>query len=419
MRTDQRPLFGAGERLSIQRSIELSLESLNAYATHHEEWYVAWSGGKDSTATLTFLLWALDSGRVQPRPKRLVVLYADTRMEILPLAHVAQDMIREMRDRDIEVRPVMAPMDKRFLVYMLGRGVPPPNNGTLRWCTRQIKVDPMRDEIARLGTESGKPGLVITGVRIGESAARDARLHNACSKDGAECGQGHYQSALEGKNATLAPLVHWRVCHVWAWLKSWATLEEYGGWSTAMLADAYGGEEAEEINARTGCVGCPLAQRDNALEAVIKMPRWAYLEPLLGLKPLWRELREPRHRLRQPGGERRQSGELASNQNRMGPLTLEARKMALDRVLDIQHWVNEAARAQNRPLLDMLNHEEHVRILDLIAAGTWPRGWTGSEPVATTPVEAWSESGSVQGFLPGIVPASDPQDTLGLEEPCD
>jgi DNA sulfur modification protein DndC len=42
----------------------------------------------------------------------------------------------------------MAPLDKRFLVYILGRGVPPPNNNTLRWCTRQIKVDPMAAELS-------------------------------------------------------------------------------------------------------------------------------------------------------------------------------------------------------------------------------------------------------------------------------
>ena len=397
----------------MQEAIRLSLESLNTYADLHDEWAIAWSGGKDSTATLSFLLWALDTDRIRNPPKRLVVLYADTRMEILPLAHVAQDMIREMRKLKIDVRPVMAPMDKRFLVYILGRGVPPPNNGTLRWCTRQIKVDPMKAEIANLGSDSGKPWLVITGVRIGESAVRDARLATSCSRDGAECGQGHYQSALEGKNATLAPLVHWRVCLVWEWLRRWAPLHDYGGWNTTMLADAYGGEEAEEINARTGCTGCPLATRDSALEAVIAMPRWAYLEPLLGLKPLWRELREPRHRLRQPGGERRQDGTLTENQHRMGPLTMAARRMALERVLDIQHRVNEAALSQGRPMLDMLNHEEHVRILDLIAADTWPRGWSGREPMATDPFTE-DEADPLQARL--FEDREDDPDTLGLEE---
>ncbi|MGC8384963.1 hypothetical protein ACP3P8_23010 [Pseudomonas aeruginosa] len=51
-----------------------------------------------------------------------------------------------------------------------------------------------------------------------------------------------------------------------------------------MIADAYGGDEAEEINARTGCTGCPLASEEKALETVLAMPHWAYLAPLRGLK---------------------------------------------------------------------------------------------------------------------------------------
>jgi DNA sulfur modification protein DndC len=87
------------------------------------------------------------------------------------------------------------------------------------------------------------------------------------------------------------------VCHVWEWLKHWAPQAEFGDWSTAMIADAYGGDEAEEINARTGCIGCPLAQEDKALDTRAAECRVvAYLAPLKGLKPLWRELREPQHR---------------------------------------------------------------------------------------------------------------------------
>jgi DNA sulfur modification protein DndC len=175
---------------------------------------------------------------------------------------------------------VRAPLDKRFLVYILGRGVPPPNNNTLRWCTRQIKVDPMAAAIeARIAEIEGNV-LMITGVRQGESAVRDARIAMSCSKDGGECGQGWYQQVLpnakgiRGRIATLAPLLHWRVCNVWDWLKVFAPSAEYGGWPTAMLADAYGGDEAEEVNARTGCIGCPLASKDLALDAVVTMPGW-------------------------------------------------------------------------------------------------------------------------------------------------
>ncbi|TEB41488.1 FAD synthetase, partial [Flavobacterium circumlabens] len=54
--------------------------------------------------------------------------------------------------------------------------------------------------------------LMLTGVRLGESAVRDQRINTSCSKDGAECGQGWYQSGLQNDLcSTLAPILHWRV----------------------------------------------------------------------------------------------------------------------------------------------------------------------------------------------------------------
>src|SRR3546814_1317583 len=91
---------------------------------------------------------------------------------------------------------------------------------------------------------------------------------------------------------SLAPILHWRVCNVWDWLRVYAPQRQYGGWETGPLADAYGGDEAEEVNARTGCMGCPLAARDLALDAVIAQPDWSYLAPLKGLRPVWRTLRD-------------------------------------------------------------------------------------------------------------------------------
>ena len=103
------------------------------------------------------------------------------------------------------------------------------------------------------------------------------------------------------------------------------------------------------------------------------------------LRPMWRELREPFNRLRKPGGETRQDGTPVANQHRMGPLTLEARQMALARVLDIQARINSEAVRLNRPLVDILNAEEATRIRELISANTWPQKWRGDEPRADEP----------------------------------
>jgi DNA sulfur modification protein DndC len=397
--TRQASLFGAGRRIQMDESIALTIRSLQTYGPSHRHWAIAWSGGKDSTTLVTLIVWLIESGRI-PRPETLTVLYADTRMELLPLAFAASDIRGELAERGIETRTVTAPLDKRFLVYILGRGVPPPNNNTLRWCTRQIKIDPMTAELRRLHEHRGEKVLMLTGVRQGESAIRDGRIAMSCGKDGGECGQGWYQETLpEALCDTLAPLLHWRVCHIWEWLKHWAPMAEYGDWSTRMIADAYGGDEAEEINARTGCVGCPLAQQDKALDSVVAMPAWAHLAPLKLLRPLYRELREPKVRLRKAGLEPLKGGGFAKNPQRMGPLTLEARRAALARVLAIQAEVNAGAARAGRPGIDLLNAEEVSRIEELLAAGQWPDGWSGDEPHADELLEKVFADGSTQPLL--------------------
>ncbi len=375
--------------------VELTLQSLRAYWSEHQHFAVAWSGGKDSTALLTLLVHLIDTGAI-PQPECLWVFYADTRQELPPIQAAAEQIMARLRRRNwIRVVVVRAPIDKRFMVYILGRGVPPPNNNTLRWCTRQIKVDPMAAALEQALDRMPGKALMLTGVRQGESAIRDGRIAMSCSKDGAECGQGWYQQVLpdakgiKGRLATLAPMLHWRVCWIWDWLKIFAPMAEFGEWPTQILADAYGGDDATEINARTGCIGCPLAQRDTALETIVTMPAWSHLSPLLELKPLYRWMREPHQRHRKSGVERLKSGAIAKNPQRMGPLTIEARREALDRILDIQ----------NRARVDLINAEEEARIRELIAARTFPDKWTGGEPRADRWLDAVYGDGSEQPIL--------------------
>ncbi len=404
MSVHQPTLFEGAKRLVYDEAVEMTLQSMQAYGPAHDHWVFAFSGGKDSTATLTVIIHLLDAGRLA-MPKSISVLYADTRMELTPLSIAAENLLTRLSARGIYCETVYAPMDQRFLVYMLGRGVPPPNNNTFRWCTRQIKVEPMTAALERRISQLDGSILMITGVRQGESAIRDGRISMSCGKDGAECGQGWYQQVvpeakgIKGRIATLAPILHWRVCNVFDWLKIYARLEEYGGWDTAAVVDAYGGDEAQEINARTGCIGCPLASKDLGLQTVLGVPYWSYIAPLLGLKPLYRELREPKNRLKKTGIDENGDIATAKNKQRMGPLTFSARLMALDRILSIQSEINIQADLLGRPRVDILNPAEQARIRELIEMRTWPNGWLGDEPTADTPMDAVFADGSVQPLL--------------------
>jgi DNA sulfur modification protein DndC len=295
----------------------------------------------------------------------------------------------------MKTQVVLPALDDRFYVYLFGRGVPAPKN-RFRWCTPQLKIEPMELALAGLRQQYGEKFLMLTGVRIGESAARDQRIALSCSKDGAECGQGWFQISTPASVAdVLAPLLHWRVCHVWDWL-TFYTGEH--GFSTQLVAEAYGGDEAEEINARTGCIGCNLASKDTALDTILALPQWEYLMPLKRLRPLYQELMKPQYRLRK-NGETNKDGSLSANPMRMGPYTLEARRYGLAQVLAIQEDVNNAARTQRRPEIDLINQEELARIHALIESNTWPDRWTGQEIRADLMVDQVLRGGLVQPVM--------------------
>lgn len=383
------------QRMQLSDSLELTAISLCEYAQRYQHWAIAFSGGKDSSALVSVVLYLIASGRV-PRPKTLTVLYGDTRQELPPLNIAALQTLAAVRAAGYEARVVLPALDDRYFVYILGRGVPPPNNNTLRWCTAQLKVEPMTAALKELRDLHGEKFLMLTGVRVGESAARDQRIAFSCGKNGAECGQGWYQETTPAAVAdTLAPLLHWRVCHIWDWLTFEAPAITP---AVSLVAQVYGGEEAEEINARTGCVGCPLATKDTALDNLLSMPDWSYLAPFKRLRPLYVELRRFKHR-KQKDGERNKGGELSSNPNRKGPLTLAAREWALGEVLGVQAEINAAAAAQGRPLVDLINAEEEARIRALIAARTYPNRWSDADPDATVLIAQTLGEGMVQNIL--------------------
>jgi DNA sulfur modification protein DndC len=395
MKVEQMNMFAGSKRLQMNESIELTIQSLLAYGPKYDYWCMAWSGGKDSTTLVTLIIYLITSGKI-PAPKKIFIEYADTRLEMLPLYIAAQTIMEELKEKGYEVDVVMASLENRFLTYMLGRGVPPPNNATFRWCTSRIKIEPMQRALEKLVGDLGQKVLMLTGVRQGESAIRDQRIIMSCGKNGAECGQGWYQETLpKALCDTLAPILHWRVCHVWEWLKHWAPLPEFGDFSTELIAEVYGGDEAEEINARTGCSGCPLTDKDTATDNILKKPKWEYLRPIKRLRPIFRELRKAENRLRKTGKEI--SNE--KNKQRMGPLTMGAREWAFNEILKIQDEINAEAIKQGRPTISLLNEEEQAFIRKCWAENLWPNKWTGAEPRADTPMDTVYPDGTIQPLI--------------------
>ncbi|WP_228021821.1 hypothetical protein [Vasconcelosia minhoensis] len=176
------------------------------------------------------------------------------------------------------------------------------------------------------------------------------------------------------------------------------------GYPTYEVAEVYGHNpqdelgETEPMNARTGCIGCPLVQQDTALERILQNPKWAYLAPLQELRGLYWQIKSPQYRLRKHG-ETRKDGSLAAKQGRLGPLTMEARCWMLGEVQRIEAAVNAGAREHRQPEISLINDEELARIEALISADTWPEKWDGTEYRGDTWLPEILSDGSIQPLL--------------------
>ena len=430
MRQYQRTFWTAEERLTIEEAISLTVDSLKNYGRLYDHWVFAFSGGKDSTAVLTLALHLIETGQID-RPARMTALMSDTRQEFPPLLLSARIILAAAERHGVEIEVVTPAVDRRMYVYMLGRGVPPAGNDHFRWCTRILKGDPMDRAMMVMGWEAKinrlhtvaqfarqngwgwlpilghgldaieRPGLLnLTGVRLGESEVRDARISLSCSTDG-ECGQGWFHKDRPGISMALAPLVHWRLCHIEDWLSLFAP--GYG-FDTSILCQMYGLglQDDQETAMRTGCAGCMLVSRDRALERIVSLPEWDYLLPLRRLKGVYAELKKPFNRLRKVDF-LNQQGEQHARYRQLGPLTMAARLWGLEQILAIQEEVNVEARQRGAPEMYLIEEEEEMRILELIAADTWPQGWRGDEPVGDEPLERWElladGAAAVQGVL--------------------
>jgi len=398
----QKPLEN-GES-AICRSL-LALRELGKQVKH---WSIPFSGGKDSTAVTALVLWAIENGYVE-RPKTLTVLRSDTTQELPELNHNAEILMAEVRRRGFRAVTVGPVLKDRFYVNILGRGLLPVHASLRgRWCTRVLKVKPMEEALAKTAEAvAGEKFLMMSGVRFNESRSRDAKLNDskqvafaACSKDSGECGSGGIwmDKKMSGKYVALPLIVNWRECIVYDFLQGWFVFNEKNFYRvdlvpsaretvlqnrlvtrgsflrkghglerfTQPVAKMYGQHEdgLVERSLRFGCLGCSVVSEDRmTIEAAKKNPK---LTPILELRAVWEEMRNPAFRLWKP----------SKNQNfskgHHGPLTIKARKYFLPKILDIQR----------RSEVVLVTDADLVEIERCWREGVYPRGWTGDEILA-------------------------------------
>ena len=271
-----------------ENTLEELIEEIEyVYKSDKRPWVIGYSGGKDSTTVVELVYKMLLKLPENERTKNVYIVSSDTLIEN-PLIKIylskMNDMLGKAAIRDfvpIKSAMVTPPPSNSFWANVIGRGFPTPRmNGTFRWCTDRLKINPSADYIRRVIQEENQEVVVLLGVRKAESIARKRRI------EGRELA-----NRLMNRHETIQdayvynPIVELTTDDVWDVL-----LKVDGGktpWGSnnnelvSLYADAdsgecpfagihAGGQTQSCGNSRFGCWVCTVVKEDKSLNGFIK-----------------------------------------------------------------------------------------------------------------------------------------------------
>lgn len=335
---------------------ELIEEIKYVYLSDNRPWVIGYSGGKDSTTVVELVYKMLQSLKVSERIKNVYIVSSDTLIEN-PLIKIYLEkmntMLGKAAEKDglpIKSCMVTPPANNSFWANVIGKGLPTPRmNGTFRWCTDRLKINPSGEYIKKIIKDEKKEVVVLLGVRKAESIARKRRI------EGRELANRLLNRHETIKDAYVYnPIVELTTDDVWdVLLKCDEGKTPWGSDNSELIslyADADSGEcpfagvsKAEGQtqscgNSRFGCWVCTVVKEDKSLNGFIRSGH-RELIPLAEFRT-WlmsiRDLDEMREKKRRNGT----VYETKDGNRGYGPFTWEARKEILRRLLETQKRMN-------------------------------------------------------------------------------
>ena len=207
----------AVERMNLGQRIQRAIDLLRANEPP-EGYYLAYSGGKDSTVILE--LAKLSGVKFEP-------FYNNTTID-------PPDLVRFIKHYHPEVRWNQPPKGPMF--YRIANSTKMPPSRSLRWCCGEFKE------------RGGKGRVKIFGVRAAESKGRKTRWREATIS---------YDNML-----AICPIVYWLHDQVWEFIKT--------------LNIPYCSLYDEGFD-RLGCIGCPLVSKELRKQDFAKYPKYELL----------------------------------------------------------------------------------------------------------------------------------------------
>ncbi|EDN67319.1 conserved hypothetical protein [Beggiatoa sp. PS] len=329
----------------------LITETQELYLSDEIPWVIGYSGGKDSTAVLQLIWYAILELPEEKRLKHLYVISTDTLVEnpivALWVKHSLEAMKIAAKEQNLPLTPhrLVPEVPDRFWVNLIGRGYPAPRT-KFRWCTSRLKINPSNHFINNMIRQLGEVILVL-GTRKAESAARAANMRKYEKYTGRE----RFATNASLPNSWIyTPIAEWTNDDVWMYTTQ---VKNPWGYDNKALLNMYQGATADGEcplvvdtsspscgDSRFGCYVCTMVEKDKSMQAMIQNDEekeWMY--PLMELRNKWLDIKDDRHKR----DFRRMTGALKIVSGRLvhGPYKQFYREQLLEAVLKAQQEVRK------------------------------------------------------------------------------
>ena len=331
-------------------------EIMIVYKHDDRPWLIGYSGGKDSTLLVSLVYEAMkrikESG--SELSKRVYIITSDTMVEnpiVKEYMHSSSDSINKAAKNDglnIQADVIYPDADQTFWSRVIGLGYPTPEPPGFRWCTERLKINPMNKYVNERIKESGEI-VVLLGVRKGESLTR---MKTITARE------------IEGKllnmhndipNAYVYnPITEIPNDLVWGFLlkgdckSPWGTdmkylFNLYQGENLSEEKSVLGEVDRDKIpvtgNSRFGCWCCTMVKEDKSLQNFINKSNEEDAKKLTLLRDFRNKLLEMREDANMRDSKRRNGTiyKKADGTFGMGPFTLEARRIILEGLLELEN----------------------------------------------------------------------------------
>ncbi len=330
---------------------EIYTEVREVYTSTQLPWVIGYSGGKDSTATLQLVWYALSGLPREQLRWPIYVIASDTLVETPVIVGYLDATLSRINTAAQEqklpfmAQKVMPQITDTFWVNLIGRGYPAPNQ-RFRWCTERMKIQPANRFILDRAAEFGEVVMVLGG-RKSESASRAQVL---TSKHGRITGSRLGRHHILSRAYVYTPIQDFTTDDVWTYL-----LQVASPWGSnnrdlaAIYRTAQSGECPLVVddttpscgNSRFGCWTCTVVTRDRSMEAMIDNGE-EWMQPMLEFRDWLAETQDParKHLYRDF---KRRTGQVTVKHGKLirGPYTLEFCKEILLNLLYAQKAVQE------------------------------------------------------------------------------